>query len=171
MKNHQATVSHWLSQLGQELNLPLSLGSDGHCIIPCQNELNCIVEVPANTQHQAVYIYLPLVVLPEQSESRYELLTKALQTNLFGLLTGGCHIALDERSNCIVLSFCSLIDGLDEIVFKHLLNDMLELAPALRTHLQAGNSHSKTVLQDSLQRMNRSTANLRSRTGSGTNQK
>jgi len=136
MKDHQVIVAQWLEQISLHLGIPVCLEEDGHCIIPCVDNLNCIIEVPSTLEVSAVFIYLPLVLLPQQPDARLMISSKALRMNLFGLLTGGCHIALDTRSGHIVLSFSALIEALTETSFKHVLDDMLRLAPSLRTQLQ-----------------------------------
>ncbi len=137
MKSHQKIVSQWLEQLGQELGCGLLLEEDGHCIIPIADNSGCVIEVPANAEVPCVFIYLPLVNLPENSDAQLTLARAALQLNLFGLLTGGCQIALDERSDYLVLSFSAMINAIDYLEFKHILNDMFEIAPDLRQRLGA----------------------------------
>lgn len=147
MKNYQRTVSAWLEEPGKERNLPLVLEQDGHCTIPCAVDLNCIIEVPGDMEPGAVFIYLPLMQLPEQTTAQITLINKAMQMNLFGLLTGGAHLGLDTRTNCIVLSFSSPVDALDATLFKHVLNDMLEIAPNLQRQLQAVTNPESTIDQ------------------------
>lgn len=136
MNKDQIIVSKWLEKIGKERDIHLSLEEDGHCIIPCADNLHCIVEVPDAEGASMLFIYFPLVMLPKRSDAQLLLLKKALEKNLFGLLTGGCHIAFDARSNYIVLSFSFLIEALDEAMFKNILGDMLKIAPNLRQHLQ-----------------------------------
>lgn len=137
MKSNFDSVSEWLAQLGKERDFTFFLEDDGHCIIPCADNLNCIVEVPDEDDVSAVFIYIPLIQLPEQPKVQLSMLHKALTMNQFGLLTGGCHVGLDTRSNFIVLSFSSIIEALDETLFKYILSDMLKIAPNLRQRLQA----------------------------------
>lgn len=140
-------MSGWLEQIGKERNFPLSLEEDGHCIIPCEDNLNCIIEVPDTGDIGAIFIYLPLVSVPEQSTLQLATINKAMQINLFGLLTGGCHLGIDTRTNFIVLSFSSTIEALDETIFKLILSDMLLIAPNLRQRLQAVANPELTVGQ------------------------
>jgi hypothetical protein len=142
MKNHQLVVSQWLEQLGKERDISLLLEQDGHCIISCEDGLNCVVEVPEHLGVPAVFIYLPLIFLPNNSSEQLFLTAAALEMNLFGLLTGGCQIALDTRSNYIVLSYSTKIDTINGEVFRHILNSMLEMAPRLRERLQDINTTS-----------------------------
>jgi|GEM_PF-2834537 len=152
MKEHQVIIAQWLEQIAEDIGTALHLEEDGHCIIPCVDNLNCVIEVPAKCDVAAVFIYLPLTLLPDQSEARLLAFSKALRLNLFGLLTGGCHIALDTRSNHIVLSFSSLIEALTATSFKHILNDMLELAPSLRMQLQSVTDCSSLDTEIALQK-------------------
>lgn len=136
MKDHQIVVSQWLEKIGRERDVTLLLDDDGHCIIPCTNGLNCVVEVPADLEVPAVFIYLPLVHLTGNPAAQLTQTSAALEMNLFGLLTGGCQIALDTRSSYLVLSFSAMIDAINDKVFQHILSDMLERAPDLRDRLQ-----------------------------------
>lgn len=136
MKNHQIVISHWLEKIGSERRISLQLEEDGHCVIPSEDGFGCVVEVPENLATPAVFLYCPLVLLPDNSQAQLTLISAALTMNLFGLLTGGCHLALDSRSNHLVLSFSAVIETMDESYFQGVLNDMEELASNLRQRLK-----------------------------------
>jgi len=135
MKNHQIIVSQWLEQFKKERDISLLL-EEGYWLINGIDELNCIVEVPEDLTVPTVFIYLPLVPLSPASDSQLSLITNELEINLFGLLTGGCQIALDDRFNSIVLSFSAVIDTMNGDTFQHILNNMLKIAPRLRQRLR-----------------------------------
>lgn len=136
MNNHQQIVSNWLENIGQERGVSLRLGEDGHCVIPCKEDWSCVIEVPASPEVPAVFIYLPIIQLPEDPVSQNSYLRTALEMNSFGLLTGGSHIALDDYSNYVILSFSALVGAIDENDFKHVFNDLLELAVPFRERFQ-----------------------------------
>ena len=63
MQPHQQTVSNWLESIGQTRNVPLSLGEDGHCIIKFENDLECFIEVPRQSEVIPIYVYCPMLKL------------------------------------------------------------------------------------------------------------
>ena len=136
MKNHQQIVSEWLKQIGNTKNLLLQLDEDGHCVVSAENGMHGVIEVPAVMDVPAVFIYLPLISLSDNPATQSALTRAALEMNLFGLLTGGCQIALDNRSNYVVLSYSVMIDAIDGALFQRVLIDMLEAAPRLQQRLQ-----------------------------------
>lgn len=136
MKNHRIIVSQWLEQFGKERDISLLL-EEGYWLINGTEKLSCLVEVPEHLNNvSTVFIYLPLVPLSPASKSQLSLLTAELEMNLFGLLTGGCQIALNDRFNSIVLSFSAVIDTMTGDTFQHILNNMLKIAPRLRQRLR-----------------------------------
>jgi len=145
MKNYQTAVATWLEQLGKEKNGTLLLDDSGHCVIPVNGDLLCIVEVPDNDEAAAVFIYLPLLELPQQSAAQFELISKALELNLFGILTAGCHVALDPRSKHIVISFSSPVQMLDAAIFRQVIDTMIALAPTLLDLLQGSRQRSSAA--------------------------
>lgn len=135
MKNHQHLISQWLEQIGKKHNITLRLEANGHCVVPCIDGMHGVIEVPADLEVPAVFIYLPLVQLSDDP-GQWLLIRAALEMNLFGLLTGGSQIALDTRSNTVVLSYSVIIDAIDCVFFQRVLSEMLEIAPHLRQRLQ-----------------------------------
>jgi hypothetical protein len=136
MKNHRFVISQWLESIGRERGTSLQLEEDGHCVVPGSDGFGCIVEVPDNLDTPSVFLYCPLVQLPDNTHAQLSLISAALTMNLFGLLTGGCHLALDSRSNHLVLSFSSTIETIDDDVFQHILYEMEELSSNLRQRLE-----------------------------------
>ena len=135
MKKHRLIVAQWLKNIGDEFKTPLVLEDDGHCIIPCDGSWSCVVEIPDDVEAPSVYIYLPLIEMPNQPVDQNNLMRAALSINLFGLFSGGAHIGLDARSDYLALSFSSLIESLSEIDFRQLLAKMLEVSPEIRYQL------------------------------------
>ncbi|MCL9783813.1 CesT family type III secretion system chaperone [Vibrio sp. S4M6] len=135
MKAFQLVISNWLDSVGHHFGVPMTLEEDGHCVIPCKDNMCCIVDVPAETEVPSVFIYFPLLKLPSEHNLLQTVLSQALELNLFGLLSGGCHIALDARSQYIVLSFASRIEALDESKFHYVMNDMIRTSYSLRDRL------------------------------------
>jgi hypothetical protein len=143
MNHHQDIVSSWLENVGRERGISLGLGNDGHCVIVSQEGWSCVIEVPASPEVPAIFIYLPIAKLPDDPGLQIKWLRFALEMNSFGLLTGGSHIALDGESNYLIMSFSALVDAIDENDFKHVLNDLLELAIPFRErfhNLELGSS-------------------------------
>ena len=128
---HQQTVSAWISSIGQDRGLPLNLGEDGHCSLQCGDELQCIIEVPADDETQAVFLYIPLLSLPENDAAQLALTKAALELNMFGLETGGSQISLDNRTQHLVLSFAAQVEMLDEELFRQSLGDFLDMGVSL----------------------------------------
>lgn len=164
MNHHQHIVSVWLEQIGRERGIPLGLGEDGHCVILCEEDWSCVVEVPASSDVPAVFMYLPLFLLPEDQPDQNKIMRAALEMNTFGLRTGGSQIALDSLSGYLILSFSVLVDSIDEKEFTYVLNDFLESGSQLRTcftHLAQDMPGSSQKLLDekiSVRRFRKTTA-------------
>ena len=127
MNAHQAIVSRWLTSIGNELGHTLSLGEDGHCILFCGDDLRCTVEVPDGEETETVYVYMPMMRLPDDESAQLKLAKGALEINMFGLATGGSNLSLDSRSQSIVLTFAAGLEILEEDVFKQMLSDFLDI--------------------------------------------
>lgn len=136
MNAHQILVAGWLKCIATQNSTSLELAQDGHCVIPFSQGLQCIVEVPQTSDLAAIFIYVPLMPLPEDPAAQLDLLRQTLQINLFGILTGGCHLGFDRRTNNIVLSFSAAIDSLDEALLGGAISDIQRVAPDLRQRLE-----------------------------------
>lgn len=136
MKNYQAVISQWLEKIGEDRGIPLKLGANGHCIVPMSEDFGCVVEVTENQDLSAVFLYCPLAQLPNNADAQLALTSAALAMNLFGLLTGGCHVGLDNRSNHLVLSFSAPIEAINSSTFEQILTEMEEISSDLRQRLQ-----------------------------------
>jgi hypothetical protein len=140
MTKNQKTVSEWLTIAGAEAGHKLALGEDGHCTIFFGEGLECLVEVPADPESNAVFVYCPLAPLPGDLEEQNALLRQILEWNMFGIATAGSHLSLDSRSQTIVLGFAADLDMLDAGLFKQALGDFLDTAAAI--HSKWGESSS-----------------------------
>ena len=136
MQPHQQTVSNWLGSIGQTRNIPLSLGEDGHCIIKFENDLECFIEVPRQSEVIPIYVYCPMLKLPSEQSTQCHLLKAALELNMFGLQTGSCQLSFDQRTNQIVLTFACDLNMLDQELFSHFLSDFLDIASQLNIKFQ-----------------------------------
>ena len=133
MTRNQKTVSHWLALIGAEGRHELALGEDGHCTIFFAEGLECLVEMPADPESHAVFVYCPIAPLPGDLEEQNALLRQILEWNMFGIATAGAHLSLDPRSETIVLGFAADIDMLDAEIFKQALGDFLDTAAAIHS--------------------------------------
>jgi hypothetical protein len=131
MTPNQKIVSEWLAAVGAETGHELALGEDGHCTIFFADGLQCLVEVPENSETNAVFVYSPLAPLPVDPLEQNALLRQILEWNMFGIATAGSHLSLDPRSESVMLGFAADIDMLDAGLFKEALGDFLDTAAAI----------------------------------------
>jgi hypothetical protein len=133
MDNNQTTVSEWLAQAGKVAGHDLALGAEGHCTIGFADGMQCMVEVAQDSE--LVFMYVPLMRLPEEAEQQALLLKFVLELNLFGLQTAGAVLAYDQRTDHVLLTFSARIDQLDAVMFGRALGDMLDVAVMLNDNL------------------------------------
>ncbi len=136
MNENQETVSRWLNAVGSELGQDLGLSEDGHCTIFFSQDSHCIVEVPGEKDVSVVFVYIPMLRLPDNPAAQNSLLRAALEINLFGIGTGGGHVSLDSRSESIVLSFSADLKMMDEDLFKQVLGDLLDVGTEIISRLR-----------------------------------
>jgi len=127
----QKMVSKWLESIGQSKGLPLALGEDGHCTIHYGDGNECLIEVPKKDEIAPVFIYSPMLELPEQESAQLAILKATLEMNMFGLRTGSCQLSFDQRTNQVVLTFACDLETLDEEAFSQILGDFLDIASEL----------------------------------------
>ena len=135
MHENQKIVSEWLSQAGKSVGHALSLGEDGHCTIAFANEMQCMVEVADDSD--VVFMYVPLLHLPEDTDQQVHLLKFALELNLFGLQTGGAVVSYDQRTDHLILTFSARIDLLDAQILGRALGDIMDVAVLLNDKMVA----------------------------------
>jgi len=133
MDANQSLVSEWLAQAGKVAGHDLSLGEDGHCTLNFGDAMECIVEVADGSE--LVFIYVPLIHLPEDVSQQAMLLKFVMELNLFGLQTGGAVLAYDERTDFILLTFSARLELLDAEIFGRALGDVLDVAVMLNTKI------------------------------------
>jgi hypothetical protein len=133
MTRNQKTVSEWLTIAGAEAGHKFYLGEDGQCTIFFAEGLECLVEMPADPESHAVFVYCPIAPLPGDLEEQNALLRQILEWNMFGIATAGAHLSLDPRSETIVLGFAVDVDMLDAGLFKQALGDFLDTAAAIHS--------------------------------------
>lgn len=136
MNENQETVSQWLKAVGSEVGQELGLAEDGHCTIFFGEDSHCIVEVPGKSDASVLFIYIPMLRLPDDQASQNALLRAALELNLFGIGTGGGHVSLDSRSESIVLSFSADLNMMDEDLFKQVLGDLMDVGTEIVSRLR-----------------------------------
>jgi len=136
MNENQETVSQWLKAVGSDLGQELGLSEDGHCTIFFGQDSHCIVEVPGEKDVSVVFVYIPMLRLPDDPAAQNSLLRAALEINLFGIGTGGGHVSLDSRSESIVLSFSADLKMMDEDLFKQVLGDLLDVGTEIISRLR-----------------------------------
>lgn len=134
MNINQSTVSSWLASAGATAGHELALGADGHCTIAFADSLQCMVEVPEDSE--LVFLYVPLRRLPDDFASQTRLLKSALALNQFGLETGGGVISYDDRTDYLLLTFSARLDMLDEALFGRVLGDLLDVAVRLSARIE-----------------------------------
>jgi hypothetical protein len=150
MNTNQSTVSQWLTQAGKSVGHALALGEDGHCTLAFGDGLQCMVELADDSD--LVFMYVPLLRLPDDMAQQVLLLKFALELNLFGLQTAAALIAYDARTDHILLTFSARLDLLDADLFGSALGDVLDVALLLHEKI--------TAFEQSMPRHNASVSGL-----------
>ena len=123
-------VNSWLREL-EPAGAPLTLDEEGLCPLSYGDDLECLLEVP---EHRAWFnLYTPLVPVPAEDPGL--LLYQALSLKLFQLGTRGAVIAVDHRSDEIVLCHGQAIEHTDSVTFRNILVNFCETAAKLRREL------------------------------------
>ena len=135
MNTNQSTVSQWLTQAGKSVGHALALGEDGHCTLSFGDGMQCMVELADDSD--IVFMYVPLLRLPDDMAQQVLLLKFALELNLFGLQTGAAAIAYDARTEHILLTFSARLDLLDADLFGSALGDVLDVSLLLHEKITA----------------------------------
>jgi hypothetical protein len=129
----QSKISDWLEAVGVETGTQLGLDRDGHCLILFGEKLECMVEVPEDSE--IVFVYVALKRAPDDLAARSNLFERALELNMFSLATGGASVTFDRRTQEVILSFSADVAAMDDAVFQEVLGDFLELASDLHKKL------------------------------------
>jgi len=129
----QSKISAWIEVIGIETGCKLTLDEDGHCLLLFGEQLECMIEVP--TDSEVVFVYVALRRAPDDLAARSNLLERALELNMFSLATGGASVTFDRRTQEVILTFPGEVAAMDEGMFKEMLSDFLELASDLHAKL------------------------------------
>lgn len=148
MEKNQTAAAAWVAAAGRRAGHELTLGEDGHCLIAFGENLQCMVEVPAGSE--LLFLYVPLVRLPESEADQLRLLKSALHLNMFGIQTGGGTLGYDERTGYLVLTFSARLEMLDEDLFGKVLGDLLDVALQLHPKLLSGPQDGGTAADENL---------------------
>ena len=122
----QSTVALWLKAASAHVGVDLALDDGGHCRFVLSDESECVLEVPPGSD--LLFLYLPVMPVPEDATESARMLKAALALNLFGLLTQGAVFGYDERTEQLLLSACGAVSELNEDAFFELLGSFLEVA-------------------------------------------
>lgn len=113
------------------IDLPLV---DGACAMTLDDGLECVIE--AADDLGLIHLHAELTRLP--AERRGEVIEEALALNLYGTATDGATLALDRKSDAIVLCLQQSADAVDAEFLAEMLKTFVEVAGALRRKLLQG---------------------------------
>ena len=142
----RSKISTWLESVGAEIGTQLTLDQDGHCLILFGAQLECMVEVP--DESEIFFAYIALKRAPDDLAERSDLFERALELNLFSLATGGSSVAFDRRTQEVVLTFSAEAATMDDALFKVVLSDFLELGMDLHEKLNEASPFAGPPEQD-----------------------
>jgi hypothetical protein len=125
-------VNSWLKDLNEQKGENFSLDEENKCKIFYKDGIVCTLEVLESSD--SFYLYSPLQVVPDDSKA---IMRRALEANLFQVATAGSVIAIDNNSNCFVLSFMAKISNSSSETFINQLCVFLTTSHAVRSMLQA----------------------------------
>lgn len=129
---------NWLKLLSAQLGVELALDSDGICAFIVGEKRLITLEV--SRDFPAVYLYSPLMALPEGEEAATPLMFQALQLNAFQAVTRGGSIALIPDSRALIFCYCLNITGIDADAFCEILSNFIETAEDIQQMLTAEKS-------------------------------
>ena len=121
----------------KENQIVLCIGDNQYCFIE-PNESDALVHI---------FIYVPILRLPDNTEEKSHVLSECLNKNSFSMETGVATIGLDKRNNYIFLGHHTAFDLYDENIFNACLADIIENGKKLITTLNAIN---KPIVTDTL---------------------
>ena len=134
METSKSRVSQWLQAAGNHTGLELSLGEDGHCRLLLDEDEQCVVEVPPDSE--LVFLYIAVARLPDDPPEACRALQVALELNAFGIETGGSSFSYDPRSEHIVLTYSARLDALDETLFCAVLDDFIQVSVSAKARFK-----------------------------------
>lgn len=133
-------VGAWVRSFGDAIKTPLRLQENGICAIDFGNGRVCSIEVPEDDG--PIVVHAPLLSLA--GSARETVFARALALNLFGSGTGGCTIALDEKSDRLVLCVSRGAGALDATSFAALVGTVIATAVRLAAELGLGEAQKFT---------------------------
>lgn len=105
------TVSSWLKTLNEKRGESFALDDKCRCEIFYKDGIVCVLEVLE--AEGKFYLYSALA--PVESDSAR--MRRALEANLFQIITNGSVLAIDKTSDSYVLSFVGTIEEFDVVKF------------------------------------------------------
>lgn len=99
------------------------------------DNLFCFIEPTVSDISASIFIYIPLIRLPDHTENRVRLLEQCLIKNSFNLETGVATIGVDTRSDYIFLGHQTEFELYDKNTFNAILEDVIENGLTLKINL------------------------------------
>lgn len=132
--SHQKIINDWLGKLRPEAGEVPSLDENGVCNIQCGEHIALVIEVPKEIDF--IFFYVPLIAMPEDAVTAHNLMSKALEMNIFQGETRGGSLAMPPDRSVIVYCFFSPIESMDEEGFSDTLDWIYTTVLSLRGELQ-----------------------------------
>ncbi|MBF0318676.1 MAG: CesT family type III secretion system chaperone [Nitrospirae bacterium] len=122
------SVNGWLKEISLAAGLNAGLNDSGICGLKYKDTVDVFLEVPPTGVN--MYLYSPVLRLDSdpKSDARRLLYEELLKANFLCQETKGATLSFDAQENTIVLCLNQSVEYLDELSFKNLFGNFLELA-------------------------------------------
>lgn len=128
-------IKDWIG--GSEAEKFITSSEDGLRIsLRIDDCLYCYIELGSLDNLPILFIYIPLIILPDSSKDRSQLMRELLSKNSFNLETGIASIGLDPRNDYIFLGHQMEFPLYDEDTFHNYLSDIIENGRVLNHFLR-----------------------------------
>lgn len=125
--NVKEKVNSWLQSLNEKRGESFTIDDKGKCKFFYKDGIFCTLEVLES--EELFYLYSPLTVVADGNTA---VMRRALEANLFQIVTAGSVIAIDKSSNSFVISFVGKINNFNAETFTNQLCVFLSTALSVR---------------------------------------
>ena len=125
MLQSTAIINGFLKDLGIEINSQdLQLDQQGICAFEYGNKIEFVIELPK----QSSFVYFYSLIIPIPQDNREAFFHYLLTQNFFSIESQGTAFAVDNETHNITLCYSHSVEQLDLILFKNIINNLLDTA-------------------------------------------
>ena len=124
MSNNTSQLAAWLTNLGTQYGRTFQLDSQGQCLISVNN--NRVIHLHNLIDSNHFCINIEIMDAPQHSAiDTYKL---ALKMNLFQAKTRGATIAIDDKTQRLMLCFMGCYERMEFNDFYNILNNLINVS-------------------------------------------